>query len=582
MHGRNILSKGVRRVDNPTSGADEPPTSMVSGSGTDPRESSKMRRLVRLELSMRTNRPSVRLGVVLLVLTMGAGCMKVGPNYLRPASKVSQEWIEVSDKRVSKESKEDREWWKVFNDPVLERLMSTAYSANLSLQIAGVRVLQARAQLGIAIGNQFPQMQQLTGALAYNRISEHSPNLVQPVPAGTEFSYNQSTVGFQASWEIDFWGKFRRAIESADANLLASIANFDNAIVTLTADVATSYIQIRTLEERIRIAKENVVIETESLNIADARFKGGTTTQRDVEQAKTVLASTQATIPQLEYQLQQAKNGLCVLLGMPPKDLTELLGENKGLPSPSPEVAVGIPADLLARRPDIRAADAQAAAQCAQIGVAKADLFPSLSILGNIGLLSSDKGSFTLGNMFDAASGVGTIGPSLQWNIFNYGQITNNVRLQDAKFQEAVITYQNTVLNAQKDVENSLIAFLRIQEQAKFLTESSDAATRSLDLAVLQYRQGIADFTTVLTAQQALLQQQDNLEVALGNISINLIGVYRALGGGWEMRDNKEFVPAPMRKVMADRTNWGNLLNPDGLVPPGPEERGAIIRKPDW
>ena len=532
---------------------------------------------------MRTRRQSVRLGVVLLALTvMGAGCTKVGPNYLRPSSKVSQEWLEISDKRVSKESREDREWWKVFNDPVIERLMSIAYSENLSLQIAGIRVLQARAQLGIAIGNEFPQMQQLTGALAYNRISEHSPNLAQPVPAGTQFGYTQSTVGFQASWEIDFWGKFRRAIESADANLFASIANFDNALVTLTADVASSYIQIRTLEERMRIARDNVVIQTESLGIADARFKGGTTTQRDVEQAKTVLASTEATIPQLDYQLQQAKNGLCVLLGMPPKDLAELLGENKGLPAPPTVVAVGIPAELLARRPDIRAADALAAAQCAQIGVAKADLFPSLSILGNIGLLSSDRGKFTLGNMFDTASGTGTIGPSLQWNILNYGQITNNVRLQDALFQETVVTYQNTVLNAQKDLENSLIAFLRIQEQAKFLSESADAAARSLDLAVLQYKQGIADFTTVLTAQQQLLQQQDSLEVALGNISLNLIGVYRALGGGWETRDNKEFVPAPMRKVMAERTNWGNLLNPNGLVPPGPEERGALIRKPDW
>lgn len=532
---------------------------------------------------MGTRGCSVRVGVVLLVLTfLGAGCAKVGPDYLRPGSRVSQEWLEAGDKRVSKESKEDRDWWKVFNDPILDRLIATAYSENLSLRIAGVRVLEARAQLGIAIGNEFPQMQQLTGALAYNRISEHSPNLSQPVPAGAQFGYTQSQIGFQASWEIDFWGKFRRAIESADANLLAYIANFDNTIVTLTADVATAYVQIRTLEERLRIARENVTLETESLNIADARFKGGTTTQRDVEQAKTVLASTQATIPQLDYQLQQTKNGLCVLLGMPPSDLSKILGEPSGLPVPPTEVAVGIPADLLARRPDIRAADAQAAAQCAQIGVAKADLFPSLSILGNIGLLSSDKGSFQLANMFDAASGMGTIGPSLQWNILNYGQITNNVRLQDAKFQEMAISYQNTVLSAQKDLENSLIAFLRIQEQSKFLTESAAAAARSLDLAVLQYRQGIADFTTVLTAQQALLQQQDSLAVALGNISINLVGVYRALGGGWETWDNKEFVPAPLRKVMAERTNWGSLLKPAGLEPPGPEERMAPVRKPDW
>lgn len=527
---------------------------------------------------------------VFLILTLlNAGCTKVGPNFLRPTGNVTKDWLEAGDKRVKQESKADKEWWKVFNDPVLTRLIDLAYANNLSLQLAGVRVLTARAQLAITVGNLYPQTQDLNGLVQYNRGSQRSASVVQGAIPGlgsasgfNEFAFNQSQLGIQANWEIDFWGKFRRAIESADATLLSSIADYDNTLVTLTGDVATNYVQIRTLQERLKIARDNVDIQKESLNIAEIRFHGGTTTQRDVEQAKTVLASTQATIPQLDAQLRQAQNNLCVLLGMPPNDLNELLDGNSGIPSPPPEVAVGIPADLLQRRPDIRSVEAQAAAQCAKIGVAKADLFPSFSLLGTFGILSTDKGSFNLSDMFQWGSRTATFGPTLQWNVLNYGRITNNVRLQDAQFQQLLITYQNTVLQAQQDVENSLIAFLRAQERAVFLTDSAEAATRSLNLAVLQYRQGIADFTTVLTAQQSLLQQQDTLASTLGEISTDLVGTYRALGGGWEMREGKDFVPAPTRKVMAERTNWGGLLDPAALKPVAPEHRDDLIRAPDW
>ncbi len=388
----------------------------------------------------------------LVLLIFNAGCTKVGPDFLRPPSSLSKNWLEVGDKRVKEMSPEDKQWWSVFNDPVLGRLIEIAYSGNLTLQTAGVRVLQARAQLGIAIGNQYPQSQQLNGLLQFNRLSDRSASVIQvPGVPATSLGYWQSQYGFQASWEIDFWGRFRRAIESADAGLLAAIANYDSTLVSLTGDVANSYIQIRTLQERLRIARENVATQSQSLEIADARFKGGTTTQRDVEQATTVLASTEATIPMLDRQIRQAQNGLCVLLGMPPGDLTELLADSSGIPAPPPEVAVGIPADLLSRRPDIRSAEAQAAAQCAQIGVAKADLFPSLSLFGSFGFVSIDRGTFTLGDMFRWGSRMAAFGPTLQWNVFNYGQITNNVRVQDALFQQAILSYQNAVLNAQQE-----------------------------------------------------------------------------------------------------------------------------------
>ena len=367
--------------------------------------------------------------------------------------------------------------------------------------------------------------------------------VLYPAP-GSPGNFWVSQIGLTASWEIDFWGKFRRAVESADASLMAAVADYDNALVSLTGDVANSYILLRTLEKRLNIARQNVAVQKKSLQIATARWKGGTTSKRDVEQALTVLDSTEATIPTLESQWRQTQNALCVLMGMPPSDLKDLLGSKSDIPAPPPQVAVGIPADLLRRRPDIQSAEWRAAAQCAQIGVAKANLYPAFSLSGTFGLQASDVPPFVLGNMFDWQSRTGTIGPSFQWNIFNYGQITNQVRLQDARFQELLIAYQNTVLQAQQEVENALIAFLKAQQRAQKLAGATAAAQRSVELAIMQYREGITDFTTVLTAEQSLLAQQDNLATTLGDISGNLVGVYRALGGGWQIREGQDFVPA--------------------------------------
>jgi len=521
---------------------------------------------------------SCRLRAAPLALALSAaGCALVGPDYVRPPAAVSPNWLEAEDQRVQSGAADYRAWWKVFNDPTLDRLIDTAYRENLPLRVAGVRVLEARAQLGIAIGELYPQTQQATGSLQKYELSHRASQAA----FSRIFDYTQSQIGLTASWELDFWGKFRRAIESADAALLGAVADYDNTLVSLTADVANSYILIRTLEQRLDIARKNVEVQTESFRIAEARFEGGTTSKRDVEQAKTVLASTQATIPSLETQLRQAKNALSVLLGMPPAHLGDLLRGAKGIPAPPPQVAVGIPADLLRRRPDVRSAELQAATQSAKIGVAKAALYPAFSLTGSFGFLSSDVGSFSLGDMFLWRSHTTTIGPTVQWNIFNYGQITNQVRAQDARFQELLISYQNAVLTAQREVEDNLVAFLRTQERARLLGESTAAALRSLDLASLQYRQGITDFTTVLTAQQALLSQQDDLANTLGDISRSLVGVYRALGGGWQIREEQDLVPPSIQQVMAKRTDWGSLLAPSAFpLSPAPEK--SLIRPPQW
>ena len=503
------------------------------------------------------SRPRALIAVAACAL-IASGCFKVGPDFQEPSASLADKWLESDDPAIDANRTMDRTWWAVFNDPVLDRLIDQAYQQNLSLLSAGVRVLQARAQLGVAIGNFYPQTQQAFGSITYNKTSERA---AFALPArSTAFDYWEDQIGLQVAWEIDVWGRFRRAIESADAALLASVASYDNALVSLTGDVATDYVQIRTLEARLRIARNNVEVQRQGLQIAEFRFNGGTTTERDVEQAKTVLASTQATIPQFEAAVSQTKNALSVLLGRPPSQLDELNEGGSRIPTAPVQVAVGIPADLLRRRPDIRSAELQAAAQSAQIGVAKADLYPAFSLTGNFGYLASDWTHYNLSDIFLAKSQAFSFGPSVQWNVLNYGRITNNVRAQDALFQALVADYQNTVLRAQQEVEDGLAAFLQAQRRTELLELSAQAARRSLELATLQYREGITDFTTVLTAEQNLLQQEDALAVSQGDIPAGLIRTFRALGGGWEIREDNDLVPADIREAMSRRTNWGNLL----------------------
>ncbi len=534
-------------------------------------------------MNMANNVCGRRRGLLLLLLLLVAGCTKVGPNYVQPPVKLNTDWLVSQEKRLSTgpaspgAKAEYRAWWRVFEDPNLDRLIETAYRENLDLRVAGVRVLEARAQLGATVGQLYPQTQQVTGSVEEIHESKRIPTL------GTDFG--EAALGLSANWEIDFWGKFRRAVESADANLAASVANYDSILVTLTGSAASLYVTIRTLERRLIIARSNVETQRKSLQIAQYRFEGGTTSRRDVDQARSVLASTEATVPALQIQLRQAKDALSVLLGMPPSLLSEQLkGREAEIPAPPAQVVVGIPADLLRRRPDVRAAEYNAMAQSAQIGVSKAQLYPALSLVGTLGFQSSTVNNFSLGDLFIGSSRAYTGGPSVTWNIFNYGQITNLVRVQDARFQELLATYQNTVLSAQQDVEDNLAGYLHSQEQAAWLKESSEAARGSLDLAVIQYQEGITDFTTVLTAQQSLLSAEDSLASSLGNISTYLVGVYRSMGGGWEIRECDNFVPVETREMMEKRTNWGGLLTPKSGPPPTPEEQEQkpSIRAPDW
>jgi NodT family efflux transporter outer membrane factor (OMF) lipoprotein len=323
-------------------------------------------------------------------------------------------------------------------------------------------------------------------------------------------------------------------VEAADDQLSASVEDYDDVLVTLLGDVATSYVQACVLEERIDLLRANVKLQKEILRIVQARFDAGRVSELDVDQAKSNLAQTEAAIPSLEITLRQATNRLCVLLGMPPAQLQERLGKGT-LPTPPYDVAVGIPAELLSRRPDVRRAERTAAAQSELIGIAEADLYPAFSINGTLGFQAS-----ALCRLAESRAFNGSVGPSFQWNVLNYGRIVNNVRFQDAKFQELILVYQHKVLSAAEEVEDGVVTFLRSQERAKLLDESVLNAQKAVNVVIAQYKVGTVDFNRVALIEQDLVLQQDALAQARGQIATGLIQVYRALGGGWQIRLKSE------------------------------------------
>lgn len=523
------------------------------------------------------------LGVSGLLISLG-GC-KVGPDFKTPAAPVAAAWLESGNASVRTDYQDYDRWWTVFNDPTLNRLIDLAYHQNLTLLAAGTRVLEARAELGVAIGEFYPQNQQIGANVTYNQASRVDPT---SNPLNELGNYWRASLGTQISWELDLWGKFRRGVASADAAYLSSIASYDDVLVTLLSDVSTTYVGIRTLQQQLAIARENVVKQQQALRIARDRFHGGASTGLDVYQAENVLAQTELTISQLSAQLQQGEDALRVLLGMTPASLDTLLAGAEAIPVPPTDVAVGIPADLIRRRPDIRAAELAAAAQSEQIGITKADLFPAFALTGLFGTVAGSPNSHRLSEVFTGQAIQFAFGPSFSWPILNYGQITNNVRVQDARLQTLLVAYQNTVLKAQQEVENGLAGYLQGRDQVALLKQSVAAANNALRIAIDQYQLGTRDFTTVLTAEQNLYQAQSSLAAAEGNVSTSLISVFRALGGGWQIRGNTEFVNNATINEMRSRTNWGQLLPPAGKPQPpapglpGPADRGPEIRAPEW
>jgi len=460
-------------------------------------------------------------------------------------------------------------WWKAFDDPALDSLIELAYHQNLSLQVAGLRILEARAQLGIAIGQQYPENPGPIASASAVGLSEHAAN-----SANIDRHYRQYELGFDAIWELDFWGKYRRGVRAAHASYLATVADYDGALVSVSAEVARTYVVIRTFEVLIDQARQNVAVQEEGLQIAESRFRNGATSELDVAQATNLLESTRATIPALQISLQQAQNALSTLLGRPTGYVRSLLADPRGIPTLPVRVAVSVPAEMLRRRPDIRGAELRAIAQCDRIGVAKAELYPKFVLFGSIGTQTSSGGggvsaSSTFRNLFGPGSLAYNAGGSLFWPILNYPRILNNVRVEDARFQQSLIEYVTIVLTAAREVEDGMTGFLRQQDAAVFAQNAVTAAELGVKLALVQYREGAMDYQRVLDTQRALLTSQNRLAETRSSGATNLIALYKALGGGWELHQGDPVVPERIQHEMQNRTYWGRYFSkPQGPRPP--------------
>jgi NodT family efflux transporter outer membrane factor (OMF) lipoprotein len=450
----------------------------------------------------------------------------------------------------------DSTWWTVFGDSALNRLVGIAHRQNLSLQTMGLRILQARAQLAVAVGRRFPQVQALTGSATATRLSENTP-------PGRVFSdnYGDYQLGFDVAWEPDFWGRFRYDVQAQSAGFYGSMADYDNALVSLTAEVARTYAVIRTNETLIGLARKNARLQEEGLKIAQARYKAGATSELDVVQATTLLQSTLTTIPQLEIGLIQAENALATLLGQPTGTVQGLLQGAQGIPVAPAKVSVSVPADLLLRRPDIRAIELQAVAQTARVGIAKSEMYPRFVLFGSIGLESSSGVDGASANLFDPGSLFFALGPRMVWPLFNYGRLGNSVRVQDARLQQALVEYQSTVLKAAQEVEDGIAGFLKSREALVTAQAAAASSQRAVDIGMIQYREGAVDFQRVLEAERSLLDQENTLAQVKSSITTNLISLYKAMGGGWEMHRGRAVVSDSIRLEMQMRTDWGKMLS---------------------
>lgn len=457
-----------------------------------------------------------------------AGCAVVGPDYVPPDTPMPEAWHTPAKSGLVGEHLNKGalvDWWSILDDPVLTNLVESAVAGNLGLKEARARVREARARRGISTADRFPTID-ASGSARLSRSSEET---------GSGSERELYAAGFDAAWELDVFGGKKRAVEVAGAELQASEEDLRDVLVSLLAEVALNYVELRSFQARLSVAEANLDAQKETYNITRWRRQAGLTTQLDVDQAKYSLEQTRAQIPGLQTGLEQAKNRLAVLIGQHPGSLRNALAERKAIPITPLEVAVGVPADILRRRPDVRRAERRLAAQTAQIGVATADLYPRFSLLGSIGLEA-----LLPGNLFSFGSRTHGIGSTVAWPLFDAGAIRSNIEVQSALQQQALIRYEAAVLAALEDVENALVAYAMEQSRRQSLTKATEAARRAVELAQIQYSSGLIEFSNVLMAQRSLLSLQDQLAVSEGGVTSNLIALYKSLGGGWKslMPDN--------------------------------------------
>jgi len=483
---------------------------------------------------MRRIRPTaaIRAGVAVLAL-LTAGCT-VGPDYRRPDTPVPAMWSEARYDGIDTRPADLARWWEEFNDPALTRLVQRAAGSNLDLRLAEGRIREARALRRVAEAGAWPSVD-VSGSYSRSRTSENAIAPSSQGSGGSPFfrgSNNGQDLfrsGFDSSWEIDVFGGVRRSVESADATVEATIEDRRDVLVTLLGDIARNYIDLRGFQRRLAVAQNNLTAQQESLEITQVRFQAGLANYLQVSQAEAQVNTTAAEIPALEALSKQAAHRLDVLLGIQPGALSAELSTDAPIPALPPQAHVGLPSELLRRRPDIRRAERQLAAANAEIGVATADLYPKFSLSGVFGVTS-----ISASDWFSAPSRFWSIGPTFRWPIFDAGRIRANIEVRNARQEQALTQYEKTVLTAFEDVENALVSYAKEQVRYRSLMDAVVANRRALALADELYKNGLVDFLNVLDSQRSLYAAEDDLTRSEAAMATNLVALYKALGGGWE------------------------------------------------
>jgi len=513
----------------------------------------------------------------ILAAAMNSGCSQVGPDYVKPSE---IEFPSTWEQNLTKSDANITQWWKSFNDPTLDDLVQKTYEQNLDLRSAGLRIVQARAALGISEGLLYPQQQTFSGSLA-------------GVQNGGE-TFSSAGINFDVGWELDVWGKYARGIQSAEATLYASVASYDDILVTIIAEVARNYINFRTAQERIAFAKRNIAIQARVTKMTEVQFNAGNVSELDMQQARTQLYTTESLLPGFELTMIKSRNAIAILLGTLPQEIDPLLSgkgelqrsynyaadafsdQNVTLNSDDYTVESFIPvavidtnlsidANLVRRRPDLQVAELQAKAQSARIGSAEAELYPHFSLFGSIGYNTNDAGD----GWISAGDAIGiSAGPAFRWNIFQYGRIKNQVRLQDALFQESLNNYNKKVLLAVQEVSNAMNGYRLTQKQLELNAMAIDATVRAFNLSMTQYNNGLVTYQRLLSTVEKLTRNEDAYAQIRGNIGIQVIALYKALGGGWEMGRDKAYVSTEDIEQMKARTDWGEYLDVNATMLP--------------
>lgn len=525
---------------------------------------------------LKLTKPSL---AILSVLGLSA-CTTLGPDYVHPEqTALPSDWsVEKATQDTQQSEQKLQQWWQQFNDPTLNQLVEMASQQNLDLEAAGLRIVQARSLLGISTGLQYPQVQTVSGNLARAHVNDQG--------------VNNAALSFDAGWEMDIWGKYARGIESAEAGYYASIASYHDIMVTITAEVARNYINYRTFQERILLSRRNIEIQERVVNITQVQFDSGNVTELDVQQAKNQLFNTKAAQPSLEIAMKQSRTALALLLGVLPEDVEKLLqsdgfaqrmadyenqfkssgrkpalsgnDERSIVPRP-PLLDNKVDANLVMRRPDLQVSEMQARAQSAQIGVAETALYPSFSLFGSIGIDSTvpDGSSFSFSDSLTMV-----VGPTFSWNIFQYGRVKNNIRFEDAKFQETLTNYNKKVLQAVNEVTNALEAYDLYLEQKSLRLQSVNSSIRAFNISMTQYENGQISFERLLNSVEKMTRAEDSYATIKGNVANQVVALYKALGGGWEAQTGKPFLSETVAKQMQDRSDWDGLLDEEERVLP--------------